>query len=186
MKTTKADKWFSSFIRIRDAWDDGYCRCITCGKVQLPKEADCGHWIKRQHQATRFNEMNAAAQCGKCNRFEQGRDDVFRAKLVAKYGEEKVLLLESAKRTICKTSQLKIDYLAAYYKQKATELSRIKGIVLWMLLIFMAIACKKEVCHDCTNQAGHPITYCGYTEDEFEQVIEWNKRYMNDTLKCKP
>ena len=129
MVTSNADKWFSRYIRIRDAWDDGYCRCCTCGKIQLPKEADCGHFVKRQHMATRFSEINAAAQCGKCNRFEQGRNEDFERYLIKRHGIDKVNMLKLPQTR--KMTKYDIDYLAVYYKQKATELSRGKGIELW-------------------------------------------------------
>ena len=111
--------------------EDGYCRCITCGKVLLPKEADCAHYLKRQHQATRFTEMNTGAQCGKCNRFEQGRDVIFRQKLVEKYGEDRIAMMEMEARKPYKQTQYRLDYIAALYKQKAEQLAREKGISLW-------------------------------------------------------
>ncbi len=131
MKTSKADKWFSRYIRIRDAWDDGYCRCCTCGKVQLPKEADCGHFIKRQHQNTRFDEMNAAAQCGRCNRFEQGRDADFERYLIDKYGADSIMILKAAGAMSKHRSQWELDIIADIYKAKAKALAVEKGIKLW-------------------------------------------------------
>ena len=131
MKTSKADFWFSRFIRIRDTEDDGYCRCITCGKILLPKEMDCGHYLKRQHQATRFSEINCGSQCSHCNRFEQGRDVIFRQRLVERYGEAKIVLLEEASRKSVKRSKTELDAIAEYYKQKAKELSKEKRILLW-------------------------------------------------------
>ena len=62
MKIDKADKWFSIYIRLRDANNEGICSCITCGKMFLWKNVDCGHYVKRQFQGTRFNEKNSHAQ----------------------------------------------------------------------------------------------------------------------------
>jgi hypothetical protein len=131
MKSSKADRYFSLFIRLRDADDNGLGKCFTCGTIKPVKEMDCGHWIKRQHQATRFNEINCQLQCKRCNAFEQGRDADFERELIKKYGQDKVNLLKAGKNTVSKTNQLKIDYLTAYYKQKAEQLAREKGIKLW-------------------------------------------------------
>jgi hypothetical protein len=130
MITSKADKYFSLFIRIRDT-EDGLCRCITCGRLAHPKEMDCGHYLKRQHQATRFSEINTAAQCGKCNRFEQGRDVIFRQRLIERYGEAKIVLLEEAARKSVKRTKTELDAIADYYKLKAKKLSKEKGIPIW-------------------------------------------------------
>ena len=58
----KADKYFSLFIRERDK-DKG---CVTCGKFTDNK--DCGHFLSRRFESTRFDEKNAHGQCQKCNR----------------------------------------------------------------------------------------------------------------------
>lgn len=131
MKTSKADKYFSMYIRLRDADENGLCTCITCGKKVDLKRCDCGHYVKRQHAETRFNEMNCHSQCKHCNAFEQGRDSEYRRKLIEMYGEEKVLILETAKHKTGKLGQYQLDYLTKLYKLKATELSRIKNIELW-------------------------------------------------------
>jgi hypothetical protein len=131
MKCSNADKWFSKFVRLRDADSNGCAQCCTCGKYIDVKFADCGHWIKRQHQATRFSEMNCHTQCKKCNAFEQGRDADYERFLIEKYGRDKVDILKFEGTRTVKRTKLDLDYLAVYFKQKATELSRSKGIPLW-------------------------------------------------------
>jgi hypothetical protein len=131
MKTSKADAWFSKFIRLRDADENGIARCCTCGARKMIQHMDCGHFIKRQHQATRFSEMNCHTQCKNCNSFEQGRNEVYEKFLIKKYGQDKVNLLKSEGTKTVKRTKLDLDYIAVYFKQKATELSRIKNINLW-------------------------------------------------------
>ena len=131
MKTSTADKWFSRFIRLRDADNDGMGRCITCGRINEVKYMDCGHFIKRQHTATRFNEFNCQLQCKHCNAFEQGRDVEFREAIVRKYGESTVLLLESSKRSNSKLGAVELNYLADLYKVKTNELLKEKNIQKW-------------------------------------------------------
>ena len=131
MKTSKADKYFSLFIRLRDSDENGIATCITCGLRREAKYLDCGHYIKRQHMATRFKEMNCAAQCKGCNRFQQGRDVIFRQKLVDKYGEDEVLILESYKRKNRKIGSWELGIIAKEYKEKANEIAKQKGLELW-------------------------------------------------------
>jgi hypothetical protein len=131
MKTSKADKYFSLFIRLRDADENRAAKCCTCGKYVDVKYADCGHFIKRQHQATRFSEMNCHTQCKNCNSFEQGRNEVYEKFLIKKYGQDKVNLLKSEGTKTVKRTKLDLDYIAVYFKQKAIELSKQKSINLW-------------------------------------------------------
>ena len=131
MKTSKADFWFSRYIRIRDTGTHGYCKCITCSHVAEPKAFDCGHYIKRQHQAVRFDEKNAGAQCGKCNRFEQGNDKLFREALIERYGEAQIVLMESTSKRTVKRSQVELNAIARYFKEKAIELANEKGLKIW-------------------------------------------------------
>jgi NMD protein affecting ribosome stability and mRNA decay len=63
------DKWFSLYIRKRDT--PGFC--CTCGADLTFETSDCGHFISRDHIATRWDERNAHAQCRKCNRFQSGK-----------------------------------------------------------------------------------------------------------------
>ena len=131
MKRSNADKWFSLYIRLRDCDENRLGNCITCGKIVDVKYSDCGHYVKRQHQVTRFSEINCQLQCKRCNAFEQGRDAIFRQWLVDRYGEDKVLLLESSRHTTCKRPKYVMDELERIYKEKAKTLAQQKGIKLW-------------------------------------------------------
>jgi hypothetical protein len=128
MITNKADKWFSIFIRLRDADSNGYCKCCTCGVIKHWKNLDCGHWIKRQHMAARYNENNTASQCKKCNSFEQGRDFEFRQFILEKYGQQTIDLLKACERTHFKRTSFELNLLAKEYEKKAKEMAKIKGI----------------------------------------------------------
>lgn len=85
----KAQAVFNAFIRNRDQ-DKG---CISCGgEVQ-----QAGHYLSQGHNsALRFNEVNCQGQCVRCNRFMHGHLIAFRQGLIKRYGEQKVLMLESA------------------------------------------------------------------------------------------
>lgn len=116
----KADKYFSLYIRTRDAQDyHGLaCKCISCGKATPIENIDCGHYINRKHMATRYSELNCNGQCVKCNRFDEGNPQGYRKGLIQKIGEDKVELLEAAKYTTNKLSVFELEAIANDYKKR--------------------------------------------------------------------
>lgn len=124
----KLDKEFSLYIRLRDAMPNGFFRCISCNEIKPFEQADCGHYINRQHMSTRFDEMNCNAQCRKCNRFMEGNIQGYRQGLIAKYGEQRVLLLEAKKNQTRKYSDFEYKELIKYYKALNAKLRKEKGI----------------------------------------------------------
>lgn len=84
----KAQDVFNKFIRERDK-DKG---CISCSA----QVTEAGHYRSRGHYGSlRFNEMNTNGQCTRCNCFLHGNLIEYRKGLVSRYGEKKVLWLES-------------------------------------------------------------------------------------------
>ena len=124
--TSKAtlDRIFSEFIRRRDAGKDGYIKCISCGKIVQWKESDCGHYINRSHNSTRYDEINCNAQCRSCNRFDEGNQQGYRRGLIKKYGEQATDMLEVKKHNTCKLGQFEINALAEEYRRKLKQMTR--------------------------------------------------------------
>lgn len=114
----KADEAFSKFIRWRDSQPYGGAafKCISCGRVLPIQQADCGHYINRQHMATRFSELNCNAQCRKCNRFDEGNASGYRKGLIEKIGEDKVEMLEAMKHTSHKLSVFDLEAISKHYR----------------------------------------------------------------------
>jgi 5-methylcytosine-specific restriction endonuclease McrA len=131
MKTSKADKYFSLYIRLRDVDENGLAKCCTCGKIGDVKYMDCGHFIKRQHMATRFDVYNCATQCKKCNAFEQGRDADFEKYILNRWGEMNLNHLKVQKHITRKYGKFELENLAIYFKQKAEQLAKEKNLKLW-------------------------------------------------------
>ena len=117
----KLDKIFSLYIRQRDS-ENGAFKCISCGQTKPYAQSDCGHYINRQHFATRYDEKNCNAQCRKCNRFGEGNIQGYRKGLIAKYGEKAIDLLEMKKFNTCSLSLPEIEILTNLYKQKVKEI----------------------------------------------------------------
>lgn len=95
----RADRAFSLYIRTRDA--QAYCgtqfQCISCGRILPIEQCDAGHYVNRQHQSLRYNELNVNGQCRHCNRFDEGNMQGYRQGLVEKHGELTVKQLEGSK-----------------------------------------------------------------------------------------
>jgi len=124
--TTKGtlDRVFSEYIRRRDADSNGFVRCISCGKILSWQESDCGHFINRKHNATRYDEINCNAQCRSCNRFDEGNMQGYRKGLIAKYGLKAVENLEIKKFNTCKLGKNEIAVLVQIYRSKLKGLKQ--------------------------------------------------------------
>ena len=82
----RLDSYFSKFIRNRDN-----NVCFTCGKPA----SDNGHYIPRARTQFRWDEKNCNAQCKHCNWTLEGNKDIYRKKLIAKYGKDFIELIEA-------------------------------------------------------------------------------------------
>ena len=124
----KLDRIFSEYIRLKAAYEGGYCQCITCGKFYHWKEIHNGHFISRSVKAVRFNETNCNPQCVSCNSFRQGEHHIYRDKLIEMYGKEEVEKLETLARIggadNCDSLQIKI----VEYRKKVKQLKNEKGL----------------------------------------------------------
>lgn len=118
MNDKKLWKVFSEYIRQRDADENGYCKCFTCGLMRHWRQMDAGHGIGRQHWGTRYSEKNNHAQCKRCNGFEGGKREVYKQRVDERYGAGTWDLLELASRQKSKITQFEIDAMEKYYKDK--------------------------------------------------------------------
>lgn len=132
MIISKADKWFSVFIRVRDAQVGEFGRCCTCGDYINIRHHDCGHYVGRQHHNTRFDEHNAHLQCKKCNQWEEGRKESYAEFIICKYGEDELMRLRIAGAMTKKTGKYELEIIANLYREKAQKLAKEKGITIWI------------------------------------------------------
>jgi hypothetical protein len=123
------DKWFSLFIRLREATDEGMVQCFTCGKVSHYKSGmQNGHFQSRKHLTTRWDEENCQVQCVGCNMFKAGEQWKFGMGLNAKYGIGTSNKLEFVARQIEKVSRADYEEKIGYYKSLVEKLKKEKGI----------------------------------------------------------
>ncbi len=66
----KALKTLQKLSRISAADDNGYCKCVSCGKLDNYKNMDGGHFIpKGSSSRWALEESNVNPQCKGCNGF---------------------------------------------------------------------------------------------------------------------
>ena len=128
MSLKSADSWFSKFIRLRDADDNGNVKCISCPAIHQWKKMDAGHFIKRQHKGTRFDEKNVNGQCRNCNWLKQGNDINYAKGLEKKYGPGIIEQLEVAKRRTLPMGKFELGVISDHYREKFKELKKEKGL----------------------------------------------------------
>ena len=120
----KLDAVFSQYIRLRDSNEHGIGRCITCGRFKFWKEADCGHYIKRQHYSTRWDEKNCSLQCKACNAFEQGANEKYKIAIDQKWGAGTSDLLEVKKKNKFKLYLFWLEEQIKVYNKKKSLLQK--------------------------------------------------------------
>lgn len=105
----KAQKIFNAWVRARDKDK----RCVSCGaEVQ-----QAGHYLSQGHHSkVRFNEVNTNGQCIRCNCFLHGNLIEYRKGLIKRYGEQKVLFLESTGKGVKKWSRVELEAIIQTYK----------------------------------------------------------------------
>ena len=92
--TKDLDEIFSEYIRRLYSDESGYCRCVTCGKIDYWKNMQAGHYISRAKKGTRYHEKNVHVQCPPCNGFGHGMLIEYKAFLLNMYGDNIINELE--------------------------------------------------------------------------------------------
>jgi len=122
------DKWFSLYIRLRDATNEGMVQCFTSNRVYHYKQIHAGHFISRRHLATRWCEINVQPQSAADNLFGQGEQYKFGLNLDAKFGEGTSEELQYKARKTVKLSRVDYEEKISYYKNLVDKLKKEKGI----------------------------------------------------------
>ena len=127
-----ADTYFSRYMRLKHSLH-GYCTCYTCGTDKPIKEVDNGHYIKREHKATRYHENNCRPQCKTCNgdTKHNGKQAEFRVGLSYEIGEDAVIEIERLARTTTKASTVFYRNISDEYRVKVNELQKQLKVKYW-------------------------------------------------------
>ena len=111
----KADKYFSLYIRLKNSVNEN-CICATCKRTFHWRNIDCGHFMTRNHEATRYDEKNVAPQCAACNRFKGGRQYLMARYLDEKYGKGTADEMEFKSKMFCKRTRYDLQVLADRFR----------------------------------------------------------------------
>ena len=122
------DKWFSLYVRLRDADDLGFVKCYTSGRYYHYKSIHAGHFMSRKCLSTRYCELNVQPQSIADNLFGQGEQYKFGLNLDAQYGEGTAESLQIKSRQIQKFSRIDYEEKISYYKEVVKNLKKEKGI----------------------------------------------------------
>ena len=120
---SKLDTLFSQYIRLRDTDENGYGKCISCGKIIHWKDGDAGHYVNRKHMSLRYDEKNVNLQCRACNRYDEGNMIGYNHGLVEKYGDGAINYLNIKRHNICKMGKVEYEALIKHYHKKIRELT---------------------------------------------------------------
>ena len=123
------DKEYSQYRRLKAALAShprGVCVCATCGAHKLWDDIDLGHYITRAIYATRWDDLNTAPQCAKCNRYMNGMGHAMRDHLVKKHGEPAVIDIEIKAGMGGHMDPIEMREKIRYYR---AEIKRLRGLL---------------------------------------------------------
>lgn len=119
----KADDVFSQYIRLKYTDDLGYCSCYTCGATKQWTLLQNGHYMKRGHLYSRWDERNCRPQDRECNEQKGGNLGEFTKRLEAERpGITDILKEESM--IAYKPTREEISQVIVEYRSKVNELKR--------------------------------------------------------------
>ena len=115
-------KYFSEFIRRRDADWKGMATCCSCGCVKHWKEMQAGHYRPRTDGlSTFFLEKNVHTQCSQCNKWKHGNLAPYSIYLKRRYGDQILEELDYATKQKITISVPEYLRLIDFYKQKIKQ-----------------------------------------------------------------
>ena len=113
----QADDAFSDYIRERD----GY-KCITCGADKRTKVIQCGHLLSRVSMSTRYDELNAHAQCQPCNWYHEEHPERYTYEWLKRHGQKEYELLYLKWNQTTKFYDADLKQIIQLYKNKLKEI----------------------------------------------------------------
>ena len=115
---------FSEYRRRSSIEEDGFVKCVTCGKRMRWQDSQCGHYISRNRLAVRWNPKNTAPQCVGCNVFKAGNMPEYTLYLQQKYGKGIIEKLVKESKQIIKLRSADLEDMIKVYQNK---LDKLKG-----------------------------------------------------------
>tara|TARA_R110000868_G_scaffold48541_5_gene157458 strand:+ start:555 stop:986 length:432 start_codon:yes stop_codon:yes gene_type:complete len=106
-------------VRLKAADDDGFCRCITCGKIRQWNDGMQGaHFFSRGRLSTKLTIENCHPACAGCNKFVHHTTSgilEYRRYMIDMIGEDGLDELEAQSRLTKKFTHDELDDIRADY-----------------------------------------------------------------------
>lgn len=115
------DKRYSLYIRLKDADVRGYCRCVTCNKVDYYKNMQNGHYLTRANYKYRRSDDNCFPQCVTCNVRLNGNYKSYTLFMIKKFWQERVEKRLGEIRSTTEIKSFELEESIEHYKIKVTS-----------------------------------------------------------------
>jgi hypothetical protein len=132
LTSSKKKAWdaFSKYIRLRDCLETTGTKeeglCFTCGARKMGFKGkyclQAGHFLSGRGNSILFEEDGCHAQDVQCNYYKAGNPEVYRVKMVEKYGLERVEELEVLKKQTKNYTIEEYQEIEGIYKDKFRKL----------------------------------------------------------------
>ena len=109
------------YARLRDSDENWYWKCISCWKRIHRTKGDWWHYISRANMSTAFNLNNINLQCKHCNWMLHWNTTEYRANLINKIWEEKVIELEQSKNETKHRTQWELEIMEVALNTKIKQ-----------------------------------------------------------------
>lgn len=116
-------KLTSEYIRRKNADDNGYAMCVTCGHRAHYKSLQAGHFIPQaQGDAVRYDLRNIAPQCYRCNINLGGNGPEYYPYMEKTYGKEVIDELRYLSNQTVKFSLQDLEEMIENVRGKLNEI----------------------------------------------------------------
>ena len=117
IKKLKNEVWdlFSEWVRRSASDEDGYCGCVTCGKIDHWKNMQAGHFI---HGTLFLIPEIVNPQCPQCNGFLHGNLIPYKEFMLKKYGQSNLDKFEYMAKLKHKYTIFELEHFKKLYREK--------------------------------------------------------------------
>jgi hypothetical protein len=119
-----AAKLLQRLVRLKASDGNGFCRCVTCGKVDHYKNMQGGHFIERRKTSVKLVEENINPQCEYCNQWGMKKASTVLAYndwMIDMHGADFVDDLKRQSRQVRKYSRGEVEDMIADFKARIQQ-----------------------------------------------------------------
>jgi hypothetical protein len=117
-------KLLQRLVRLKASDSNGFCQCVTCGKVDHYKNMQGGHFIERRKTSVKLIEENVNPQCEYCNQWGMKQAStvlIYNDWMIQMHGTDFVDDLKRQSRQVRKYSRGEVEDMAADFKARIQE-----------------------------------------------------------------